>query len=330
MPTASEEVLLKEAEKLDRIDKDLRRQAVACRRIKKNGSEEGLTRPLTELDGLIAGVESMVRALKKKYPEQSRDADGPASGAYGVNEYRNALRETARTVADAKKISADCKLDDADIETPLRRGGVRASASPRAAGDEAHAGSDDQMQQVQQMSARRSKLGDTQYVELSEEEIRGLTDVQMRELAAEARAVRGATEHMNRLTLEQEEQLRIAEGHVDQAEIKTEAGRKELSLAAKYKLSAMTLTAAIAGGLIAGPIGALAGAKSAAGIIACAAAGSATSALATNQMAAIVKDKLAAEQRSIMANAQQNQRALPASARVSTDDRTESDSDLER
>jgi hypothetical protein len=287
-PASAEELLLKEAEKLERISKELRRLAVTARRVKRNSSAAALDKALVELDGLISGVEAMVRALERKYPNAAAEA-AEGRGTYGTNVFRESMQLARTTIADSKKISHECK-----------RGTMDSSAN----GDDDTATSRNQQQQQQQqlLLARRSTLADDKLVELSDEEIQGITTNHMRELAEEARAIRGAAEHLNTLTHEQALKLEQAETNVNSAEQRTEAGRLNLSQAAKYKMTAMTLTAALVGGLVGGPIGAIAGAKSAAGIIACAAAGGATSVVVTKQVTNKVQERLAEEQRVILNN----------------------------
>uniref|UniRef100_A0A7S1Q933 t-SNARE coiled-coil homology domain-containing protein n=1 Tax=Neobodo designis TaxID=312471 RepID=A0A7S1Q933_NEODS len=291
----ADEQLLKEAEKIDRIGKDLRRQAVATRRVRRNADRAAVEQQRTQLDGLISGVEAMLRALRRKYPAEAGPTSVGAAPSYAARQFKTALEDADKIVSEARRISDEC------ARMPGDSGG---GGSPSPAGTPNDAEEDDQtltmlQQRLGKAGVKMSTLTDEQLVELSDADVRGYTDEELRAIAEDARAIKGAAEHLQRLQLEQGEQLNAAEGSVDDAVASTEAGRRELAAAAKYKMSAMVLSAALVGGLVGGPIGAAAGAKSAAGILACAAAGSATSVVATQQLSSAVQTRLNEHQAAI-------------------------------
>jgi hypothetical protein len=305
----SDEQLLKEAEKIDRICKDLRRQAFATRRVRRSGSRSEVDEQRKQLDGLIAGVDSMMRALRRKYSAAAGPASTSGPGpSYAARQFKESLQEGDKIIAESRRISEECS----------RMPGDAALAPAAAAGDDD--GGDERVSSTRRMAIQELKsaeaaarnmslLSDEQLVQLSDADIRGYTDEELRKVAEDARAIRGAAEHLQQLQAEQAEALNAAEDGVDGAVTSTEAGRRELAAAARYKMSAMVMSAALVGGLIGGPVGAAVGAKSVAGVLACAAAGSATSVIATQQLSSAVQTRLN-EQQAALTDAPSARRAI--------------------
>ena len=306
----SDEQLLKEAERIDRICKDLRRQAFATRRVRRSGSRSEVDEQRKQLDGLIAGVDSMMRALRRKYSAAAGPASTSGPGpSYAARQFKESLQEGDKIIAESRRISEECS----------RMPGDAALAAAAAAGDDDDDG-DERVSSTRRMAIQELKsaeaaarnmslLSDEQLVQLSDADIRGYTDEELRKVAEDARAIRGAAEHLQQLQAEQAEALNAAEDGVDGAVASTEAGRRELAAAARYKMSAMVMSAALVGGLIGGPVGAAVGAKSVAGVLACAAAGSATSVIATQQLSSAVQTRLN-EQQAALTDAPSARRAI--------------------
>lgn len=102
---------------------------------------------------------------------------------------------------------------------------------------------------------------------------------ELQAVVAEAKEVRGVQEEMARLVAGQGERLNQAETNATRGLDQTIAGREQLSMASKAKLGAVWIGGALIGGLIGGPVGLLAGAKTASVICASAALGATGGAL---------------------------------------------------
>ena len=135
-------------------------------------------------------------------------------------------------------------------------------------------------------------------VDLTEDDLRAMRQREMEDIAAMTKEVADVAREMQTLMTEQQEGLNAAEQHVDLAEGHVVAANRELSTASRLAIAAFTAGGALAGAVIAGPMGFLAGAKSASAVAACVAVGGVTGAMATKAVASQVQQRNEAERAS--------------------------------
>eukprot|EP00760_Papus_ankaliazontas_P033203 PhM_4_TR6230/c0_g1_i1/m.41582 len=149
---------------------------------------------------------------------------------------------------------------------------------------------DDNDHHHRQHSQENSETDRQRHLVYSEEQTSEERRKELARLHREIEAVHDLQRDIHHATAESGERLAEVDANVSKSDDQTKKGLKEMIKASKYKFAAgaLGLMGAVAGGVVAGPVGAAVGVKGGLGLAGCIVAGAATGGVVTSKVGQVI------------------------------------------